>query len=107
MRYAQNLADLLWGQVVGQDEGTALPVDLCDSRSAFLVVAPWAREAKQVHVKGKRGIDVLDVEDGAREPVSHRSRILEFSVSQKTLSETWLIGVLSAAGRHYSGSKDR
>jgi len=40
------LTGLLRGEIVGQDEGAALPVDLCDSRSAVLVVAPEARESK-------------------------------------------------------------
>ena len=40
---------------VGEDKRAALPVDLCDMRSAVLVVAPGAREAEPVNVKAERG----------------------------------------------------
>jgi hypothetical protein len=46
----QPLANLLRPRV-GQDKRAALPVDLCDMRSAVLVVAPGAREAEPVNVK--------------------------------------------------------
>src|ERR1035438_2311879 len=51
----QPLANLLWPRV-GQDKCAALPVDLCDVRSAVFVVAPGAREAEPVNVKAKRGL---------------------------------------------------
>src|SRR5271155_4225841 len=48
----QPLANLLRPRV-GQDKRAALPLDLRDVRSAVLVVAPGAREAKPVNVKEK------------------------------------------------------
>src|SRR5258708_7863866 len=56
----QPLANLLRPRVV-QAKRAALPGDLCDMRSAVLVLAPGAREAEPVNVKAKRGLDVLDV----------------------------------------------
>src|ERR1039458_8637411 len=72
----QPLANLLRPRV-GQDKRAALPVDLCDMRSAVLVVARGAREAEPVNVKAERGLNVRHVQDGAREPVCHRLYILE------------------------------
>jgi hypothetical protein len=46
-------------------------------------VTPAAREAKQLYVKEDRSIDVLDVQDRARKPVSHRTSILELKVVDK------------------------
>jgi hypothetical protein len=43
---------------VGQDKSAALPVDLCNVRSAILLVAPWDREAELVNVKAERGLNV-------------------------------------------------
>src|SRR5580698_11156472 len=43
---------------VGQNKRAALPVDLCDVRSAVLVVAPGARITKQVNVKEERGLNI-------------------------------------------------
>src|SRR5271163_2816966 len=51
------LANLLWPRV-GQDKRAALPVDLCDMRSAVLVVAPGAREAQPVDVKAERSLNI-------------------------------------------------
>src|SRR5690242_7929287 len=51
----QPLANLLRPRV-SQDKRAALPVDLCDMRSAVLVVTPGAREAEPVNVKAKRGL---------------------------------------------------
>jgi len=42
-----------------------------------LVVAPGIREAEPVNVKAKRGPDVLDVQNGAREPLCHTLSLLE------------------------------
>jgi hypothetical protein len=53
----QPLANLLRPRV-GQDKRAALPVDLCDMRSAVLVVAPGAREAEPVNVKEERGLNI-------------------------------------------------
>src|SRR2546429_6832560 len=73
----QTLANLL-GPRVGQDKRAALPVDLCDMRSAVLVVAPGAREAEPLNVKAERGLNVGYVPDGAREPVCHTLCTLEW-----------------------------
>src|SRR6204780_5896744 len=43
---------------VGQDQRAALPVHLCNMRSAILVVAPGAREAEPVNIKAQRGLHV-------------------------------------------------
>ena len=43
---------------VGQDQCATLPVNLCDVRSAVLVVAPRAREAEPVDVKAERGLNI-------------------------------------------------
>src|ERR1700682_3890704 len=53
----QPLANLLRPRV-GQDKRAALPADLCDMRSAVLVVAPGAREAEPVNVKEERGLNI-------------------------------------------------
>src|SRR5437870_13344926 len=65
------LANLLRPRV-GQDKRAALPVDLCNARSAFLLVAPGAREAEPVNVKAERGLnDTSRVGRGARTSLSY------------------------------------
>src|SRR5467141_4105433 len=53
----QPLANLLRPRV-GQDKRAALPLDLCDIRSAVLVVTPGTRETKPVNVKEERGLNI-------------------------------------------------
>src|SRR6266699_1550694 len=53
----QPLANLLRPRL-GQDERAALPVDLGDVRSAVLVEAPGTSEAKPVHVKEERCLNI-------------------------------------------------
>ena len=44
--------------MVGENKRAALPIDLCDARSAILVVTPGAREAEPVNVKAELGLNV-------------------------------------------------
>src|SRR5271170_4102010 len=56
----QRLANLLRPRV-DQDKRAALPLDLCNVRSAALLVAPGARETEPVNVKAERGLNVRHV----------------------------------------------
>src|SRR5579859_1941406 len=64
------LADLL-RPCFGQDQGAALPIDLCDISLAVLVEAPGNGEAELLHIKAQRRLNITHVQDGAREPLCH------------------------------------
>src|SRR5262249_48616674 len=56
---------------IGQDQRAAMPINLRHARSAVLVEAPRACEAKPFHVEPERSLNVAYVQHRAREPVCH------------------------------------
>src|ERR1700761_860287 len=80
--------------MAGEDDRTALAIDLGDVGLAGFVEAPGSCEAEMVHVEAERGFDVGHGEDGAREPVGHG-----WGPRRKTSSESAQFGRWAAACR--------